>query len=131
MFQQIADGIRAAIASGVYRAGEAIPSVRVQAQALRINANTVQRAYEELQRDGVLETRPGLGLFVTTGAEAQARSGVERSTRAGFAGVLEMAARAGLSAAEVERAFAAAQRDVLQRKREGQGSEARAKETRR
>ena len=57
IFRQIVDGICAAVAAGVYKPGELIPSVRQQAIALLVNPNTVQRAYEQLERDGLLVTR--------------------------------------------------------------------------
>src|SRR5580692_11532135 len=68
IFRQIVDGICAAVAAGVYKPGELIPSVRQQAIALLVNPNTVQRAYEQLERDGLLVTRRGSGMEVSQDA---------------------------------------------------------------
>ncbi len=64
IYQQLADQISAAIARGRLRPEERLPSVRELSQSLVINPNTVARAYTELERAGVLYTRPGLGVFV-------------------------------------------------------------------
>jgi GntR family transcriptional regulator len=56
--------VKAAAASGGVRAGEALPSIRPLAEELRINRNTVAKAYAELESQGVIETLPGKGCFV-------------------------------------------------------------------
>jgi len=60
--------LRAAIATSRVRPGDQLPAVRQLAVDLRINANTVARVYAELERAGVIETRRGVGSFVTAGA---------------------------------------------------------------
>jgi len=62
---QLERTIRAAIASRRLRPGDQLPTVRQLAVALRINANTVAKVYAELERSGVLETRRGVGTFVS------------------------------------------------------------------
>jgi GntR family transcriptional regulator len=76
VFVQIADGLRAQVAAGVYRAGDIVPSIRELAVRLLVNPNTVKRAYDELEREGVLEARKGVGMFVRemTAEPAKARS---------------------------------------------------------
>ena len=69
IYRQLIEQIRQAIARGRLRAGSRLPSVRVMSRELVVNPNTVARAYTELERDGVLNTRQGLGVFV---AEPQA-----------------------------------------------------------
>ena len=64
IYRQIADQIRRSIASGELAVGDAVPSVRMLAKELVVNANTVAKAYAELIRDGVLETQAGKGAFV-------------------------------------------------------------------
>lgn len=64
IYRQIANQICAAVARGRLRAGQRLPSVRELSQSLVINPNTVARAYTELEREGVLNTRVGLGVFV-------------------------------------------------------------------
>ena len=69
IYRQLMDQIRLAVARGRLRPGSRLPSVRVLSRELVVNPNTVARVYTELERDGVLNTRPGLGVFV---AEPQA-----------------------------------------------------------
>lgn len=77
VYLQIADHVRRAIAAGVYRPGEMIPSLRTLALELHVNPNTVQRAFEALEREGLVHARKGLGMFVTNQGLASAR---EQST---------------------------------------------------
>jgi GntR family transcriptional regulator len=65
IYRQIVEQVRLAVTTGSLPAGEAMPSVRALADRLRVNANTVVKAYGELVGDGVLEARQGLGFFVT------------------------------------------------------------------
>ncbi|PDO10795.1 MAG: GntR family transcriptional regulator [Candidatus Reconcilbacillus cellulovorans] len=68
LYEQVLNQIRNSIAKGEIALGEKVPSVRELAQALKINPNTVMRAYQELERDGLTETRRGQGTFITTDA---------------------------------------------------------------
>lgn len=65
IFKQIVDGIRMEIAHGNLATGAKLPSVRGLAMQLMINANTVAKAYAELTTQGLVESRQGLGLFVS------------------------------------------------------------------
>jgi GntR family transcriptional regulator len=65
IYQQLTEQICSAIARGRLRADQRLPSVRELSQSLVVNPNTVARAYTELERDGTLYTRPGLGVFVS------------------------------------------------------------------
>jgi GntR family transcriptional regulator len=69
IYRQLMDQIRQGIARGRLKSGSRLPSVRVLSRELVVNPNTVARAYTELEREGVLNTRQGLGVFV---AEPQA-----------------------------------------------------------
>ena len=64
IYQQLAAQVRAGVARGKLKAGERLPSVRKLSRTLVVNPNTIARAYTELERDGVLHTRQGLGVFV-------------------------------------------------------------------
>ena len=64
VYAQLREQVLAALARGDVRRGERLPSVRDVASALAVNPNTVNRAYSELERDGVVETRRGRGTFV-------------------------------------------------------------------
>jgi len=66
IYAQLERAIRAAIATSTLRPGDQLPTVRELAVQLRINANTVARVYTALERDGVFETRRGVGTFVST-----------------------------------------------------------------
>lgn len=72
LYEQVLNQIRSSIAKGEIALGEKIPSVRELAQALKITPNTVMRAYQELERDQLTETRRGQGTFITSNAEAVA-----------------------------------------------------------
>lgn len=65
LYEQVLQQIRHAIARGDVALGTKLPSVRELAQQLRINPNTVMRAYQELDRDELTETRRGQGTFIT------------------------------------------------------------------
>jgi len=65
LYAQLTRAIRFAIATGKLRVGEQLPTVRQLAVELRVNANTVAKVYAELERSGILETRRGVGTFVS------------------------------------------------------------------
>jgi len=64
VYLQIVDQVKAAAASGAIEAGEALPCIRPLAEELRVNRNTIAKAYSELESLGVIETQPGKGCFV-------------------------------------------------------------------
>jgi GntR family transcriptional regulator len=64
IYRQLAGQLREAVARGKLQAEEKLPSVRELARSLVVNPNTIARVYTELEREGVLNTRPGLGVFV-------------------------------------------------------------------
>ena len=64
IYAQLDRRIRASIATGKLQPAEQLPTVRQLAVALRINANTVARVYAQLEREGVLQTRRGVGTFI-------------------------------------------------------------------
>ena len=65
IYEQITTQVKAMIISGELKAGDAIPSMRALAKSIHVSVITVQRAYEELQRDGFIETTVGRGSFVS------------------------------------------------------------------
>ena len=82
LYAQLERSIRFAIATGKLRIGDQLPTVRQLAVDLRINANTVAKVYAELERAGVLETRRGVGTFVSARPnEATSRRDRERHLR--------------------------------------------------
>ena len=64
VYLQVVDQVKAAAASGAVRPGEPLPSIRPLAEDLRVNRNTVAKAYAELESQGVIETVAGKGCFV-------------------------------------------------------------------
>ncbi len=104
LYAQLEHAIRAAIAAGVLRRGERLPTVRQLAVELRVNANTVARVYAELERAGVLATQRGVGTRVKD-PTAIAKSGRERerALRSIADRTLAEASAVGIPAAEVIR----------------------------
>lgn len=80
IYAQLERALRAAIATGRLAVGDQLPTVRQLAVDLQVNANTVARVYAELERAGVIETRRGVGSFISATAE-QARSRREHDKR--------------------------------------------------
>ncbi len=64
VYLQIVDQVKAAAASGALQGGEALPSIRPVAEQLRVNRNTIAKAYAELEKQGVIETIAGKGCFL-------------------------------------------------------------------
>jgi len=82
IYAQLDRSIRAAIATGELEQGAQLPTVRQLAVDLAVNANTVARVYAQLERDGILETRRGVGTFVRESPSPQAtRAHRERELR--------------------------------------------------
>ena len=98
IYAQLDRGLRAAIATGRLAAGDQLPTVRQLAVELSINANTVARVYAELERASILETRRGVGTFVTaTPAKAHPPKQHERRLRTFVTRLLGDASAAGFT----------------------------------
>jgi len=76
IYRQLTNQLREAVARGRLKPQERLPSVRDLSRALVVNPNTIARVYTELEREGILNTRPGLGVFV-----AQPRAELTRKVR--------------------------------------------------
>ena len=103
IYAQLERGLRASIATGRLQPGDQLPTVRQLAVDLRVNANTVARVYADLERAGVLETRRGVGSFISAANPADARPTPERTRRlrAFVTRVLADADAAGFTIADV------------------------------
>src|SRR5215510_9596588 len=64
VYLQLVDQVRHAAAAGVLREGDALPSIRPLAEELRVNRNTIAKAYAELEGLGIIESAPGKGCFL-------------------------------------------------------------------
>lgn len=73
LYAQIMDRVRWGVVTGALQPGDQLPSVRELAARLRVNPNTVVKAYRELEHDAFIETRQGQGSFITADHEATAR----------------------------------------------------------
>jgi len=101
IYEQIVRQVKFAIAEQTLRPGQLLPSVRGLSHQLAINPNTVARAYQQLQADGVLESLRGRGLAVCNGATSQCR-GYRQSLMADRIGmVLGEALHGGLTETEI------------------------------
>jgi GntR family transcriptional regulator len=101
IYDQIVRQIKFAVAGGVLRSGQLVPSVRELARELAINPNTIARAYRQLQDDRVLEAVRGTGLEVATGAAERCRSDRLKLIRVRLRQVLAEANQSRLEAREL------------------------------
>jgi GntR family transcriptional regulator len=66
IYQQLVEGVKKAVATGILQAGDKLPSVRELSTQITINPHTIAKAYQELEREGIIETRRGRGTFVAS-----------------------------------------------------------------
>ncbi len=116
IYAQIIDQIKHLIAAGVLRPGDQLPTVRQLAMDLRVNFNTIARAYRLLDEEGLISTQHGRGTFILpsmadTNREALRRQSLDWLTRH----YLHEASRLGYSAEEVQ----AVAREYLRQWEEG------------
>jgi GntR family transcriptional regulator len=106
IYRQLRDQIRQAVAQGQLQPEDRLPSVRELSRTLVVNPNTIARVYTELERENVLNTRPGLGVFVATPHSDLTR----KSRRERFIELLDAfltdAVHLGMSHDEVQQAVA-------------------------
>ncbi len=69
IYEQIICSVKEAVLSGIMASDEALPSVRSLAGELAINPNTIQKAYSELERQGIVYSVPGRGSFISSNTE--------------------------------------------------------------
>jgi GntR family transcriptional regulator len=105
IYGQIADRMKFAVAGGALRPGDLVPSVRELSKQLVVNPNTVARAYQDLQREGLLETVRGMGLQVAEGAVDRCRVARREMMRERFRRVIEEARLSRMDPSEIESIF--------------------------
>lgn len=101
IYEQIVRQIKALIMSGELKEGDALPSMRVLAQQLRISVITTKRAYEELERDGFTESFTGKGSFVCRQNPQIYREDILRNIESELTSVCAKAKTAGIGLDEL------------------------------
>ena len=101
IYRQIVTQIKAQITSGALSAGDALPSMRLLAQQLRISVITTKRAYEELEREGFIENFTGRGCFVKAQNPEFLREEIIRQTEEQLSKACEIARQGGLTLEEL------------------------------
>lgn len=104
--EQIAMQVRFAVAAGALEPGDRLPSVRQLAVDALINPNTAGKVWRDLEREGVLESRPGDGVFVSRQAPKLCREARDRELGERLASWIADARSAGLTREEIESWFA-------------------------
>jgi GntR family transcriptional regulator len=101
LYQQIVDGLKREVSEGRLRPGEPLPSFRQLAEDLLVSVITVKRAYEELEREGIIYRRQGLGTFVAKAAADRSREAKAVHARELLQQAVREAGEAGLTRREI------------------------------
>ena len=101
LYQQIVDGLKREVSEGRLEPGTALPSFRGLAEELLVSIITVKRAYEELEREGIIYRRQGLGTFVADLADDRSRAVKTTRARVLLSEAVREATEAGLSEKDV------------------------------
>ncbi|WP_217144567.1 GntR family transcriptional regulator [Streptomyces sp. AC627_RSS907] len=99
-YQQIVQQTKQALRLGVLTAGDQLPTAKTVAETTAVNPNTTLKAYRELEREGLVEARPGLGTFVRQSL-ARPQAGMHSPLRGELDAWLDRAAEAGLDLDDV------------------------------
>ena len=101
LYQQIVDRLKREVSEGRLKPGTALPSFRQLAEDLLVSVITVKRAYEELEREGIIFRRQGLGTFVAEQGQGRSREVKLAAAKELLRQAFREAAEAGLTAAEI------------------------------
>ena len=101
IYEQIVSQLKNAIVTGTLSAGEALPSIRALAKDLRISVITTKRAYDELEREGFIDTLPGKGCFVAERSAELLREEHLRKIEGCMQEIRRLAAACGLTEGEL------------------------------
>lgn len=112
-YQQLVRQVRQALRLGLLREGDQLPTVKEVVGSLAINPNTVLKAYRELEREGLVKPRPGVGTFVTA-TLPDTSFAAHGPLRADLRRWLAKARRAGLDEESIEALFVTTFRDSAQ-----------------
>ncbi|MEM1063554.1 MAG: GntR family transcriptional regulator [Planctomycetota bacterium] len=105
IYKQLMEQVRTAVARKAVRPGERLPSIRQLSRTLVINPNTVAKAYVELEREGLITRRQGLGVFITAASPEMTAATRRKKLRDATDRYLTEAVHLGVSADEVRRAI--------------------------
>ena len=105
MYKQVTDQIKAAIAGGQLEPESRLPSIREMARELKISAITVKRAYADLEHEGYIITRSGLGSYVTDANRDRFRREKLKEIKEDLKKILKTADRYGIPADEIAAVF--------------------------
>jgi GntR family transcriptional regulator len=105
LYQQIVDGLKREVSEGRLRAGTALPSFRALAEDLLVSVITVKRAYDDLEREGIIYRRQGLGTFVARAAVDRSREAKIERARELIRDAAREASEAGLEPRDIVRLF--------------------------
>ncbi len=106
IYEQVTRQIKAQIINGELREGESLPSIRRLAQDLQISVITTKRAYEELEKEGFIDTVEGKGSFVAMQNKELLREKKMKLVEEKMAGAVEQARLLGITRAELEEMLA-------------------------
>jgi GntR family transcriptional regulator len=115
IYVQLKEQIRHAIETGSLTSGDQLPGIRVLAEDLVINPNTVIKVYRELENEGVLEVRHGLGAFIAT-RRGRSKPGEMRDAQKLVREFVEKLKESGLDAGEIRRLIEAELASEFQRR---------------
>jgi GntR family transcriptional regulator len=105
MYRQITEQIKDAIAAGEVLPGDQLPSIREMAQMLNISAITIKRAYQDLESEGFIMTRAGLGSYIAEKNPQEIRLGKLREIRKQISAIVETGRRYGITKTEIKEIF--------------------------
>ncbi len=103
-YQQIVQQVRSALRLGRLRVGDQLPTVKEVVGKIAINPNTVLKAYRELEHEGLVSARPGIGTFVVSSFD-ETTYAAQRTLRRSLEVWIEKARRAGLDDESIEALF--------------------------
>lgn len=101
IYEQVVNQIRDAVINGELKAGEGMPSIRVLAKELAVSVITTKRAYEELEKEGVIESVPGRGFYVCEQKNDHSREKQMMNIENRMSDILEECVNAGMTLEDV------------------------------
>jgi GntR family transcriptional regulator len=105
LYQQIVDAVKREVGAGRLAPNSVLPSFRVLAEELLVSVITVKRAYEELEREGIIYRRQGLGTFVAEAGHDRMRAGLRASAQKAITEAIQAGREAGMSDRELLHTF--------------------------